>query len=192
MNLKFLWGSSASTNLDRGSSATSGGDVKLEKPTTTRSQLASSAHADNRQVRQPRQQITSSYAYTDSLQSLRFPVLPSVPRPICPSCSKSHPVHRGALPCNPSRTSSYAPRAARASPPEKIMLGKVKIGGKAGFDKLYGWVDKLGAPVNKLSNKLGAEAFWPTTLDLESDKAARILRSFCSTSTTRLGLCDIR
>ncbi|QDS71192.1 hypothetical protein FKW77_010239 [Venturia effusa] len=59
------------------------------------------------------------------------------------------------------------------------MLGKVKTGGKAGFDKLYGWVDKLGAPVNKLSNKLGAEAFWPTSLDLESDKAARILRSFC-------------
>jgi hypothetical protein len=36
--------------------------------------------------------------------------------------------------------------------------------------------------VNRLSNKVGAEAFWPTTLDKESDKAARILRSFCSTS----------
>jgi hypothetical protein len=33
--------------------------------------------------------------------------------------------------------------------------------------------------VNKLSNKLGAEAFWPMSLDLESEKAARILRSFC-------------
>ena len=31
----------------------------------------------------------------------------------------------------------------------------------------------------QISNKLGAEAFWPTTLDKESDKAARILRSFC-------------
>ena len=40
-------------------------------------------------------------------------------------------------------------------------------------------MDKLGAPVNRLSNKLGAEAFWPTTLDKESDKAARILQSFC-------------
>ena len=49
-----------------------------------------------------------------------------------------------------------------------------------GFDKIYGLVDKLGPPVNKLSNKLGSEAFWPTTLDRESDKAARILRSFCS------------
>jgi hypothetical protein len=60
------------------------------------------------------------------------------------------------------------------------MWSKVKSGGKLGFDKVYGVVDKLGAPVNKLSNKLGAEAFWPTTLDKESDKAARILRSFCS------------
>ena len=44
---------------------------------------------------------------------------------------------------------------------------------------MYGLVDKLGAPINKLSNKVGSEAFWPTTLDKESDKAARILRSFC-------------
>lgn len=41
------------------------------------------------------------------------------------------------------------------------------------------WFEKMGTPVNKLSNKLGAEAFWPTSLDKESDKAARILRSFC-------------
>ena len=54
-----------------------------------------------------------------------------------------------------------------------------KTSSKQGFDKVYNLVDKLGAPVNKLSNKLGSEAFWPTTLDKESDKAARILRSFC-------------
>jgi hypothetical protein len=57
---------------------------------------------------------------------------------------------------------------------------KVKTGSKVGFDKAYSAVDKLGAPVNKLSNKLGSEAFWPTTLDKESDKSARILKSFCS------------
>ena len=39
--------------------------------------------------------------------------------------------------------------------------------------------NKVGAPINKLSQKVGAEAFWPATLDQESDKAARILRSFC-------------
>lgn len=56
---------------------------------------------------------------------------------------------------------------------------QTKTTSKAGFDKVYAVVDKLGPPVNKLSNKLGSEAFWPTTLDRESDKAARILRSFC-------------
>ncbi|KAJ5737492.1 uncharacterized protein N7483_002617 [Penicillium malachiteum] len=56
---------------------------------------------------------------------------------------------------------------------------KTKRFSKKGFDKTWAQVDKLGAPVNRLSNKLGAEAFWPMTLDKESDKAARILRSFC-------------
>jgi hypothetical protein len=57
---------------------------------------------------------------------------------------------------------------------------KTKSSSKKGFDKVWGWADKLGAPVNRLTNKIGSEAFWPTTLDKESDKAARILRSFCS------------
>lgn len=33
--------------------------------------------------------------------------------------------------------------------------------------------------MNKLSNKVGAGAFWPTSLDKECDKGARILRSLC-------------
>jgi len=57
---------------------------------------------------------------------------------------------------------------------------RVRIGGKKGFDATWKQLDKVGAPVNKLTNKLGSEAFWPTTLDKESDKAARILKSFCS------------
>ncbi|KAI5367487.1 Putative ysc84 actin-binding domain-containing protein [Septoria linicola] len=59
------------------------------------------------------------------------------------------------------------------------MWQRVKTGSKAGFDKAYAALDKLGPPINNLSNKLGSEAFWPTTLDEESDKAARILKSFC-------------
>ncbi|KAF2169216.1 hypothetical protein M409DRAFT_64957 [Zasmidium cellare ATCC 36951] len=59
------------------------------------------------------------------------------------------------------------------------MWEKVKVGSKSGFDKTWKALDKLGGPVNRLSNKLGSEAFWPTTLDKESDKAARILKSFC-------------
>ncbi|KAJ5833698.1 hypothetical protein N7474_002009 [Penicillium riverlandense] len=56
---------------------------------------------------------------------------------------------------------------------------KTKGYSKRGFDKAWKTVDKLGGPVNRLSNRLGAEAFWPMSLDKESDKAARILRSFC-------------
>ncbi len=66
---------------------------------------------------------------------------------------------------------------------------KVKTGSKSGFDKVWKAADKLGAPVNKLSNKLGSEAFWPTTLDKESDKAARILKTFCSKLRLWHGSC---
>ncbi|KAK4627385.1 SH3 domain-containing YSC84-like protein 1 [Fulvia fulva] len=62
---------------------------------------------------------------------------------------------------------------------QPTMWQKVKSGSKAGFDKGYKVLDKLGTPVNRLSNKLGSEAFWPMELDKESDKAARILKSFC-------------
>lgn len=50
---------------------------------------------------------------------------------------------------------------------------------KLGFDKAWDTLDKLGPPVNRLSNRLGAEAFWPMSIDKESEKAARIIRSFC-------------
>lgn len=60
------------------------------------------------------------------------------------------------------------------------MWQRTKQKSKASFDKAWAWADKLGDPVNRLSNKLGSEAFWPMSIDKESDKAARILRSFCS------------
>jgi len=56
---------------------------------------------------------------------------------------------------------------------------RTKTTSKKGFDKTWAWADKLGAPVNRLTNKIGSEAFWPTTLDKECDKAARILKTFC-------------
>ncbi|KAI5296424.1 hypothetical protein KEM52_002836 [Ascosphaera acerosa] len=62
-------------------------------------------------------------------------------------------------------------------PPNK--WEQTKTYSKKGFDAAWSAFDKLGRPVNKLSNKIGSESFWPTTLDKESDKAARILRSFC-------------
>ncbi|TVY49119.1 SH3 domain-containing-like protein [Lachnellula occidentalis] len=58
-------------------------------------------------------------------------------------------------------------------------LEKAKHGGKGAFDKGWAAFEKLGVPVNRLTNKIGSEAFWPTQLGPESDKAARILKSFC-------------
>lgn len=51
---------------------------------------------------------------------------------------------------------------------------------KKGFgDRLYQWSIKAGVPINKITNKLGSEAWWPSSMDQECDKAARILKSFC-------------
>ncbi|KAL4890088.1 hypothetical protein BDV59DRAFT_185236 [Aspergillus ambiguus] len=50
---------------------------------------------------------------------------------------------------------------------------------KKGFDKAWNTLDKLEGPVNRLSYRVGAEAFWPMNLERENEKAARILRSFC-------------
>lgn len=81
--------------------------------------------------------------------------------------------------------SAMAMQRIRASLPSWDTTKKTS---KKGFDKVWEGVDKLGAPVNKLTNKIGSEAFWPTTLDKESDKAARILKSFCSTFVFCLAL----
>lgn len=63
--------------------------------------------------------------------------------------------------------------------PTETTWEKTKGYSKQGFDKIWHSLDKLGGPVNRLSYRLGAEAFWPMSMDKESDKAARILRSFC-------------
>jgi hypothetical protein len=70
--------------------------------------------------------------------------------------------------------------ATPQTPQKASLWEKAKSGGKAGFDVAWAGFEKLGGPVNKLTNKIGSEAFWPTTLDKECDKAARILKSFCS------------
>ncbi|KAH0544618.1 hypothetical protein FGG08_001268 [Glutinoglossum americanum] len=62
-----------------------------------------------------------------------------------------------------------------------IAWGKKKPSSRKAFDRVWALADKLRAPTSTQSlSKFGAEAFWPATLDKESDKAARILRSFCS------------
>lgn len=76
-------------------------------------------------------------------------------------------------------TSPLPKPAAFKMPIQLPTWSQTKTTSKAGFDKAYRVVDKLGGPINRLSHKVGSEAFWPTTLDKEADKAARILRSFC-------------
>jgi lipid-binding SYLF domain-containing protein len=69
--------------------------------------------------------------------------------------------------------STKAPQTtSKTAESAKVYWEKTKVATQA-------WFDKIGPPMNKLSNKLGAETFWPTPLDKESEKAARILRSFC-------------
>ncbi|KAI1368091.1 hypothetical protein F5Y08DRAFT_297138 [Xylaria arbuscula] len=48
---------------------------------------------------------------------------------------------------------------------------------KNSVDKVRGWADRI--PSSR-SSRLAKEAFWPTTLDKECEKAARILKSFCN------------
>jgi lipid-binding SYLF domain-containing protein len=43
---------------------------------------------------------------------------------------------------------------------------------------------KAGSPLNKAANLVGAEGWWPTTMDKECAKAARILHSFTNLSSS--------
>ncbi|KXX77852.1 hypothetical protein MMYC01_203569 [Madurella mycetomatis] len=55
------------------------------------------------------------------------------------------------------------------------------------LEKVFGWAEKIVVPVNRGAStatapaptRYGRETYWPTTLDKECDKAARILKSFC-------------
>jgi hypothetical protein len=54
------------------------------------------------------------------------------------------------------------------------------------LDKVFGWAEKI-VPANRNSTttstpaptRYGRETYWPTSLDKECDKAARIIKSFC-------------
>ncbi|KAM7193152.1 Family of unknown function (DUF500) domain containing protein [Naviculisporaceae sp. PSN 640] len=57
----------------------------------------------------------------------------------------------------------------------------------AALDKVFGWAEKIAAPANRTSTttpaaptRYGRENYWPAPLDKECDKAARILKSFCT------------
>jgi hypothetical protein len=50
-------------------------------------------------------------------------------------------------------------------------------------NRLVSGLEKIGGSLNSFSNRIGSEAWWPTTLDHECEKAARILSTFCSMFT---------
>ncbi|KAI1204590.1 DUF500-domain-containing protein [Annulohypoxylon truncatum] len=102
---------------------------------------------------------SAGFSYSDE----KIPVLP--PRPNPPPTAQS---------------AAQTPPAVGASIPHVAAAEETSEPAKSGFGrKLYQWGIKAGVPINKLTNKLGSEAFWPTSMDKECDKAARILKSFC-------------
>ncbi|KAI1767963.1 hypothetical protein GGR53DRAFT_53007 [Hypoxylon sp. FL1150] len=83
-------------------------------------------------------------------------------------------------PTSPSRLNAAATGYQQHHVPATSAEASSSSSSKSGFGrKLYEWGVKAGVPINKLTNKLGSEAFWPTSMDKECDKAARILKSFC-------------
>lgn len=54
---------------------------------------------------------------------------------------------------------------------------------KAFGERFHKLSSAAGTPLNKLSNFVGAEGWWPTTTEKECDKAARILYSFTRESS---------
>ncbi|KAI1499565.1 hypothetical protein F5X99DRAFT_389359 [Biscogniauxia marginata] len=91
------------------------------------------------------------------------------PPPVSPTHAKP-PSEKPNYHLHPQSATNTTSTATAASP--------AKQGGGFG-QKLYQWGIKAGAPINKMANRLGSESFWPTTMDKECDKAARILKSFC-------------
>ena len=90
--------------------------------------------------------------------------------------TRNHPGNPLQPPSCFSRGLFQLPRRAHSLPPPQrirrapdmvaIAWGKKTSGARRGFERVWALADKLRSPVNKQpSNKLGAEAFWPTTLD---------------------------
>ncbi|KAK0701655.1 hypothetical protein B0T26DRAFT_744710 [Lasiosphaeria miniovina] len=96
------------------------------------------------------------------------------------------------------RVSALLPSWDRRSRSNSTSSAKVP----AALDKVFGWAEKI-APVNRINTaaaapaRFGRETYWPTALDRECDKAARILKSFCcdgflAQQSTSTGAVDSR
>ncbi|KAI5865218.1 hypothetical protein GGS23DRAFT_594763 [Durotheca rogersii] len=102
----------------------------------------------------------------------QFPPPPTASLPVPGVSHHHHHQNQSTASAEPSSSTS----------PSKPGLGR----------KFYEWGIKAGAPINKLTNMLGSEAFWPTSMDKECDKAARVLRSFCKDGVYTTGSTSAR
>ncbi|KAM5356520.1 hypothetical protein ACJ41O_003166 [Fusarium nematophilum] len=82
-------------------------------------------------------------------------------------------------PATPEYRQTPPPAEHQPQEPESIPENKPTVGER--FHKIS---SKAGWPLNKAANMIGAEGWWPTSMDKECNKAARILHSFTSLSST--------
>jgi hypothetical protein len=79
-----------------------------------------------------------------------------------------------------NKTNTTASSPAPPPPPPKT---------PGALTKVFGWAEKI-VPAARISistapaapTRYGRETYWPTNLDKECDKAARIIKSFCCRS----------
>ncbi|GAA6036648.1 hypothetical protein JCM8097_001271 [Rhodosporidiobolus ruineniae] len=81
-------------------------------------------------------------------------------------------------PLPPRREVSPSPTSANKAPASASWWTRTKSGTATLWDSAYKTADKVGYWSNAKAGKLGVEAFYPTSLDIESTKCARILRTF--------------
>ncbi|KAL1843313.1 hypothetical protein VTJ49DRAFT_2130 [Mycothermus thermophilus] len=81
-------------------------------------------------------------------------------------------------------------RSRQSSTPLTTSPPSASSSAPVALTSLFGWAEKIvpaatgrntssAAPPNPLRTRYGRETYWPTTLDKECDKAARIIKSFC-------------
>ncbi|KAH7159069.1 hypothetical protein DER46DRAFT_560028 [Fusarium sp. MPI-SDFR-AT-0072] len=94
--------------------------------------------------------------------------------------SENHNTRPTGYECKNAHCPPPPPTSSVNSTSIQEQFTEMQINRKSGFaNRLHVLSAKIAGPVNDFANKLGCEAFMPTTLDKECDKAARILTSFC-------------
>jgi hypothetical protein len=106
--------------------------------------------------------------------------------PSNPMSSPSLTTHTDSDICEATQVEENAPQLPPQLPPPGQQSQKELQGTrKSGWGRrLSGWGSKAATPFNALANKMGSETFLPTSMAKECDKAARILKSFCSRCPT--------